>query len=318
MLGGTGALEGSIKWWCGGHRVHHRYTDTPRDPYNINGGFWYAHMGWMLVKQDPRYVVKSDIRDLKADPMINFQHTHYGWFGPLMAFVVPSLIAGLLWGDYRGGYFYAGVVRLLFVHHNTFCVNSVAHYFGGYTYDDEYSPKDNLITAFFTFGEGYHNFHHEFPNDYRNGIRFYDYDPTKWLIAGLSLFGLTYDLKEFSANEIIKGQLLMKQKKLDQEKAKIKYPGPISALPEWGWTEIKNKIQRGAQLVVIDNLVHDVSGFIASHPGGEVLLKSALGTDASPRFYGTSTTKESYKHHNAARHLLTTFRVARLAPPNES
>jgi len=318
MLAGSGALEGSLKWWCGGHRVHHRYTDTPKDPYNIRGGFWYAHMGWMLMKPDKKYQVRADIRDLKADPMINFQHKHYGWIGPFMAFVLPSLIAGFGWGDFRGGYFYAGVLRLIFVHHSTFCVNSVAHFFGGFTYDDERSPRDNLFTAFLTLGEGYHNFHHEFPNDYRNGIRFYDYDPTKWLIAGLSLLGLTYELKEFPANEVTKGQLHMKQKKLDQEKAKIMYPGPIQSLPEWNWTEIKQKIQRGAQLVVVEGLVHDVSNFVKSHPGGEVLLRSAIGTDATARFNGKQTRGETYKHSTAARHLLTTFRVARLAPPVES
>jgi len=54
MLGGTAALEGSVKWWCGGHRVHHRYTDTPKDPYNAKHGFWWAHMGWMLINADKK------------------------------------------------------------------------------------------------------------------------------------------------------------------------------------------------------------------------------------------------------------------------
>jgi len=163
MFGGTGALEGSIKWWCGDHRVHHRYTDTEKDPYDAREGFWWSHMGWMLHKPDPKNKVKSDIRDLQADPMINFQHKHYAWFGPLMAFIFPTLVAGLFWGDYLGGYFYAGACRLLFVHHSTFCVNSLAHYFGAKSYDDARSPRDHILTAIVTLGEGYHNFHHEFP-----------------------------------------------------------------------------------------------------------------------------------------------------------
>lgn len=77
-----------------------------------------------------------------------------------------------------------------------------------------------MLTAVLTLGEGYHNFHHEFPQDYRNGIRFYHYDPTKWVIRGLSFFGLTSNLKQFSENEIRKGVLAMKQKKLDEEDRK--------------------------------------------------------------------------------------------------
>jgi len=141
----------------------------------------------------------------------------------------------------------AAVMRLIFVHHSTFCVNSVAHFFGSHTFDDARTPRDHLITAFLTLGEGYHNFHHEFPNgmapvlyrcyahavwlgmyvrsdlsshhllimfsDYRNGIRAYDYDPTKWLIRSLSLLGLAHRLKVFPHNEVQKGKLNMKQKK---------------------------------------------------------------------------------------------------------
>jgi len=182
MLAGSGALQGSIKWWCGGHRIHHRYTGTPKDPYNAQGGFWYSHIGWMLIKPDPKHFVKADIRDLNADPMVRLQHQHYLYVGTFMSFVVPTLIAGFGWGDWAGGYFYAGVVRLFFVHHSTFAINSLAHYLGEQPFDDARTPRDNILTAFLTFGEGYHNFHHEFPNDYRNGIMWYHYDPTKWLI----------------------------------------------------------------------------------------------------------------------------------------
>jgi len=240
--------------------------------------------------------------------MINFQHKHYAWFGPFMAFLFPTLVAGLLWGDWMGGYFYAGACRLLFVHHSTFCVNSLAHYFGAHSYDDERSPRDHILTAIVTLGEGYHNFHHEFPNDYRNGIRLFDYDPTKWFIFGLSLFGLTYELKEFPQNEVMKGQHAMKQKLLDLEKAKIVYPPTPVALPLMSEAELKQKVQQGVGLVIVDNLVHDVTNFVNQHPGGALLIKSAIGQDATARFNGTTGV---YKHSNAARNLLSTFRVAR-------
>jgi stearoyl-CoA desaturase (delta-9 desaturase) len=313
VLGGTAALEGSVKWWCGGHRVHHRYTDTRKDPYNAKRGFWWAHVGWMLF--NPVNKAKADIRDLQSDPIMNFQHTHYAWMGPGMAFIVPALIAHFGWNDFWGGLVYAGICRLIFVHHATFCVNSMAHYFGNHTYDDERSPRDHIITALVTIGEGYHNFHHEFPNDYRNGIRYFDYDPTKWLIRGLSLFGLTYNLKEFPANEIIKGKLQMQQKHLDLEKAKLMYPADIKSLPVWTWEDIKRKNEMSSSLVVVDGLVHDVSNFILDHPGGVQLIQCAIGKDATDMFNGTT---KVYKHSQAARHLLTTFRVARLEEQESS
>jgi len=244
--------------------------------------------------------------------MINFQHRHYGWLGPLMAFVVPTLICGLAWGDYRGGYFYAGACRLLFVHHSTFCVNSVAHFFGSHTYDDDRSPRDHLITAFLTLGEGYHNFHHEFPNE--SYPSFNKKLLLERLISGCSLFGLTYNLKEFPSNEVTKGQVLMKQKQLDREKAALRYPGPIGTLPVMTWDAIKRKVREGNALVVIDGLVHDVANFIEEHPGGVTLLQSAVGQDATARFKGETGV---YRHSNAARHLLTTFRIARLAEGTE-
>ena len=315
MLAGTGALEGSIKWWAGGHRVHHRYTDTKLDPYNIGGGFWYAHIGWMLVHPHKQYRVKANIRDLNADPMLRFQHRYFALLGPFMAFIFPALIAKYLFNDFRAGFFYAGVIRLCFVHHSTFCVNSLAHYLGETTYDDERSPRDSIITALVTMGEGYHNFHHEFPNDYRNGIRWYHYDPTKWLIRFCAIFGLTYNLRKFPENEIQKGKLNMMQKKLKSYEDKIRKPIPTSLLKEYTWDEIKTActVDREA-LLVVNNLVYDVQHFLPEHPGSEMLLRSAIGKDATKRFNGDTGV---YKHSRAARNLLESFRVGKLAKKDQ-
>jgi stearoyl-CoA desaturase (Delta-9 desaturase) len=129
---------------------------------------------------------------------------------------------------------------LTFVHHATFCVNSLAHYFGDHTFDDRRSPRDHFITAILSLGEGYHNFHHEFPQDYRNAIKFYQYDPTKWLIRFLSYFGLTRHLKKFPDNEIKKGMILMEQKKLDERKFLIQWGKEISKLPVFTFEECKS------------------------------------------------------------------------------
>lgn len=313
LLGGSGALEGSLKWWAGGHRVHHRYTDTLKDPYNSKGGFWYAHMGWMLVHPDPKNKAYADIRDLNADPLIRIQHTYYLLFGPTMAFLFPALACYFGWNDFWGGLFYAGYARLVFVHHNTFCVNSVAHYFGEQTFDDERTPRDNWFNALLTFGEGYHNFHHEFPNDYRNGLKWYDYDPTKWIIAAFSYLGLTYNLKEFEDNAIRMGKIHMLDKHAHELKQKVIMPPSIDILPLMTYTEFRERCSKAGgkdQLTIIDGVIHDVSTFIDEHPGGKAFISSAISIDATEKFNGNTGI---YRHSNAARNVLARFRIAKLA-----
>lgn len=93
-------MEGSIRWWCRDHRAHHRYTDTSKDPYSANKGLLYSHIGWMVLKQNPNEIGRADISDLNADPMIVLQHRYYGLFAIGIGFVLPTLVAGLGWGDY--------------------------------------------------------------------------------------------------------------------------------------------------------------------------------------------------------------------------
>jgi len=102
----------------------------------------------------------------------------------------------------------------------------------------------------------------------------------------------------------------MQQKKLDLERAKLMYPADIKSLPLWTWDDIKRKVETGPLLVVVNGLVHDVTNFLSEHPGGIPLLQSVIGKDATQHFNGQTNV---YKHSQAARHLLTTFRVARLS-----
>lgn len=152
-MAGTGAVQGSIKWWSRGHRAHHRYTDTELDPYNAHWGFWWSHVGWMLFKPIRKPGV-ADVSDLSRSEVVRWQHRWYLWLILAMGFGVPTVIPGLLWGDWRGGYFYAGAARLVFVHHSTFCVNSLAHWLGEAPFDDKHTPRDHFITALVTVGEG--------------------------------------------------------------------------------------------------------------------------------------------------------------------
>lgn len=301
---GTGAGQGSIKWWSNGHRTHHRFTDTDKDPYNARRGFWYSHMGWIVFKQNPKLKARTDISDLNEDPIIRFQHRHYIPLLALSSFVFPSLFAGLLWGDYYGGYVYAGILRLFVVHQSTFCVNSLAHWIGEQPFDDIRSPRDHVLTALATLGEGYHNFHHEFPSDYRNALKWYQYDPTKVFIWMMSKVGLAYDLQTFSQNAIEQGLVQQSQKKLDKWRSRLNWGVPIEQLPVIEFDEFKEQ-SKSRGLVLISGIVHDVTDFIDNHPGGKALIKSALGKDGTAVFNGGV-----YRHSNAAHNMLATMRVS--------
>ena len=305
MFLASGAVQGSIRWWSRDHRAHHKYVDTPKDPYAVTKGFFHAHIGWMLVKQDKTKIGRTDISDLNASFMCRWQHKNYALIALLFGFVVPTVVAGLGWGDWRGGYFIAGVARLVFVHHSTFCINSVAHYWGEETYTDGHTAKNSMLTALLTVGEGYHNFHHEFPSDYRNGVRWYQYDPTKWLIRTLSFVGLTTDLKRFPSNEILKGAVQMRQKRLNEEKAKLAWGPAPETLPVWTWDKIAARVEAGEKLCVMDGCVLDLGTFRSAHPGGERIINAHIGKDVSSLFRG-----EVYRHSNAAHNLQRMFRVA--------
>lgn len=118
---------------------------------------------------------------------------------------------------------------------STFCINSIAHYLGSTPYDDTLSPRDHLLSAVLTMGEGYHNFHHQFPMDYRNAYLWYQWDPTKWFIAICSWVGLARNLKVFSANEIEKGMLTMELKRLKKVQDGLAWPLKKEQLGIWSW-----------------------------------------------------------------------------------
>jgi len=229
-----------------------------------------------------------------------------------MAFIFPTLVGGFGWGDWKGSFFWAGIIRLCFVHHATFFVNSLAHTLGSTPFADKHTPKDSFFTAILTLGEGYHNFHHEFPKDYRNAIKFYQYDPTKWLVRALAFFGLTYNLHKFPENEVKKGIVQMKRKVIEGEATKLDWGPEIENLPSLTLEELKEKEKEGSKLIIVGGLVHDVEKWIPDHPGGPGLLQAFLGKDATSAFNGGI-----YNHSNAGRNILTQLRVGRVRNETE-
>lgn len=195
MLFGSMALQNSILVWASMHRVHHKHVDeVDHDPYSIKRGFWFAHMGWMLRDYPSGGVDPAVARDLEADPLVAFQHRHYLKLALGMNLLLPAAV-GALHGDILGGLLIAGALRLVAVHQITFFINSLAHTWGKRPFTRDNTARDNGVIALLTFGEGYHNFHHLFQWDYRNGIRWWQFDPTKWLIAGAEKIGQASHLR---------------------------------------------------------------------------------------------------------------------------
>ncbi len=213
MLCGAAAIQNSILVWASGHRRHHRYVDdVDLDPYSAKRGFWFSHMGWMLRNYESGKDDFSNSPDLLNNKIVMFQHNHYVPLVLLMNIGVPVL-AGWLAGDLWGVVLLMGLVRLVLSHHFTFFINSLAHIWGNQPYTDENTARDNFVLALLTYGEGYHNFHHIFQYDYRNGVKWWQFDPTKWLILACSWVGLTRNLKRVPDFTIRKAQLQMQFKR---------------------------------------------------------------------------------------------------------
>lgn len=189
---GAATFEQSALKWASQHRQHHQFTDTDQDPYNIQRGFWYAHVGWILFwKHRVNY---DNVSDLKSSKLVMSQHHLYTLWSLGAGIVIPMLI-GFWIGRPLGAFILAVNLRLILVMHSAFFINSYAHMFGSRGFDGNISARDHWLGAILTNGEGYHNFHHRFPSDYRNGIRWYHWDPSKWLIFILSKVGLIWDLR---------------------------------------------------------------------------------------------------------------------------
>lgn len=208
IFGGM-ALQNSIYVWAARHRIHHRYVDDiERDPHSIRAGFWHAHIGWMLRHWPSSAIDFSNTRDLERDPVVMWQHRHYwtlAWISNL------GIVLGLGWliGDVIGTFLLAGILRLVVGHHFTFFINSAAHCWGHRPYSDKNTAVDNGLLALLTWGEGYHNYHHAFQADYRNGVRWWHYDPGKWLINALAWTGLASNRNRTERFKIERARLAM-------------------------------------------------------------------------------------------------------------
>ncbi|XP_008555201.1 acyl-CoA Delta-9 desaturase-like [Microplitis demolitor] len=186
--------------WIRDHRTHHRYTETHADPHNSNRGFFFSHVGWLMMRRHPaviKYGSKIDMSDVKNDPVIKFFDKYYTPIMLFLAFVLPTLIPVYCWNESWSISFRAVIIRYVWLLNATFLVNSFAHMWGNRPYNKTTKPTENPTVAFFTLGEGWHNYHHAFPWDYKAAeLGAYALNPTTAFIDIMARFGLAYDLKK--------------------------------------------------------------------------------------------------------------------------
>lgn len=194
---GAATYEESALKWASQHRQHHQFTDTELDPHNSKRGFWYCHIGWILFYKHG--VNHGNVKDLLQNKLVMHQHKYYNVWALVSGILLPLTI-GAATGHLLGAFLMAVCLRMFLVMNAAFLINSYAHMVGDNSYNPKESARDHWLGAVLTNGEGYHSFHHRFPNDYRNGIRWYHWDPTKWVIFILSVFGMTWDLKRTPAS----------------------------------------------------------------------------------------------------------------------
>ena len=194
LITGGWALENSAYRWCADHVRHHARCDQNEDPYNAKLGFWHSHLLWIFYKNRPGLNEKYEA-PFRKDPLVMWQHRYYVPIvlsGLAFPFVVGAAYGG--WVSGLGCFLLAGVGRMFLVLNSTFCINSICHLWGTQPHTTADSSRDSWIVSLVTFGEGYHNYHHAHQRDYRNGHRWYNWDPSKWLIFGLSLVGVAWSL----------------------------------------------------------------------------------------------------------------------------
>jgi stearoyl-CoA desaturase (Delta-9 desaturase) len=207
---GSAAVQGPVIEWVANHRKHHRFSDRPGDPHSPHvghGGGWrgalaglyHAHVGWIL-RGDALANRERYARDLLADPVVSFvDRTFLLWV--LAGLALPFALGAALSGTLVGGLtalLWGGVVRMFLLHHATFSINSLCHFFGRRRFATADESRNLLWLALPTLGEAWHNNHHAFPTSARHGLRWWQLDPSAWLIAALARAGLAWDVVRIS------------------------------------------------------------------------------------------------------------------------
>ncbi len=314
VLIASGAGITSARNWCSAHRAHHRHSDiTDRDPHNVRRGFFFSHIGWIVLTFNPQVVEAIHAERLDKftnDEAVQWQARNYLSLFVSSGLILPCLFCGWLYDDYLGGLLYAGFLKVFLVQQSVFLTNSLGHLIGSRPYNSSISARNNLVVNLLTLGEGNQNFHQEFPNDCRNGSDWLSWDPTRWCLSLLQSLGIISHLRISSQSIIDKSRVQEQQRQLDNIRSSLYWGIPISRLPVYTPQQFRKLVSDspGRFYVVVDGIIHDVTPFAKDHPGGIELMYAANGRDATTAFNGAV-----YQHSNAARNLLGTLRIGVLS-----
>ncbi len=233
LVFGACAFENSCLNWSSDHRRHHKHVDHDDDPYDISKGFFWAHIGWLLFKLNPEPPL-DNVADLRKDKLVMWQDRWVHWIGLVVGLILPAGL-GYAFNAWQGmnplhgalgGFLLAGVARVVVAQHCTFFINSLCHTVGRQPYSTKHSARDSAIMAVLTFGEGYHNYHHEFQHDYRNGVKPWQWDPSKWTIWTLSKLGLAEGLRRVSDSKILLAEMGEARRRAEERLAELRLHGP--------------------------------------------------------------------------------------------
>ncbi|KAH3863249.1 stearoyl-CoA desaturase 5-like [Dreissena polymorpha] len=193
------SFQNDVIEWARDHRVHHKYSETDADPHNAKRGFFFSHVGWLLVRKHPEVKNKGkqlDISDLLADPVLRIQRKFYLPSVALFCFILPTIVPWYFWGEsLMTSYFICAIFRYCIGLNATWLVNSAAHLWGWRPYDVGINPSENYIVTLFALGEGFHNYHHTFPQDYATTEFGWLLNLSTFFIDACACLGLAYDRK---------------------------------------------------------------------------------------------------------------------------
>lgn len=212
MLAYMCAGQNTLYDWVRDHRVHHKYSETIADPHNANRGFFFAHVGWLMLHKHPEVIKKGrviDMTDILADPVVQFQQKYFAPLKIMFCFILPTLVPVYFWNE---TWFFAIISQCIIRYTSslnfTWSVNSAAHMFGTKPYDEKIMPTENRLVALFAMGEGWHNYHHVFPWDWKAAeLGNFGLNVTTMYLTLMHKLGLIYDLREPS-KELVKRTII--------------------------------------------------------------------------------------------------------------
>ncbi|CAO2585610.1 Acyl-CoA desaturase 3 [Lemmus lemmus] len=207
IIANTMAFQNDVYEWARDHRAHHKFSETHADPHNSRRGFFFSHVGWLLVRKHPAVKEKGgklDMSDLKAEKLVMFQRRYYKPALLLLCFILPTLVPWYCWGEtFLNSLCVSTFLRYAVVLNATWLVNSAAHLYGYRPYDKNISSRENVLVSMGAVGEGFHNYHHAFPYDYSASEYRWHVNFTTFFIDCMAALGLAYDRKKVSKAAVL-------------------------------------------------------------------------------------------------------------------